>query len=184
MSGADTQTEDERQRTRTKERVKVEKTTVEEEEYCCPNCEQWFDEDEIVLVGIGPTKENEDAVEFDWDHAKMDQVCQHCAEFLWEYDGYTGIPGEISYELDHWTWREMLSAGASVAVALSPVAILLGFAFILFRGINSALETASQLNAETVAPDLVNTFVQIAPLVIILMFLVHLSTVMPRGGGL
>jgi len=86
--------------------------------------------------------------------------------------------------LDHWTWREMLSAGASVAVALSPVAILLGFAFILFRGINSALETASQVNAETVALDLFNTFVQIAPLVLMGMILFHLLAAMHRGGRL
>jgi len=109
------------QRTRTTERVEAQ--TVEETDYYCPLCEQWYDEDEIVIVGIGPTKEQEDSVAPMAGYEKTDQLCAGCCDRLFEYDGYTGIRGEVEYQLDHWTWREMLSAGVSAAIAISPVII-------------------------------------------------------------
>jgi len=105
------------ERTRSTERAVVE--TVEDEDYYCPHCTQWFDEDEIVIIGLGLEKEEMDRVPgHRYGYETKDQICATCAENLFGYDGPTGILEEIQYETEHWTWREMLSASTSISIVL------------------------------------------------------------------
>jgi len=158
----------ETQRTRTREVVEAQ--TVEEEEHYCPHCEQWFDEHQLVPVGIAVDGDGEDPEE-------VDQLCETCAENIFGYDGPTGVLQAVRDEVQRWTWKEMISSGVSTAIPL-------GVAAICLKTLSSVLAEMSVPKAAStfkVASETVTSVMGLIPVVVALALLISIaSTIGPR----
>lgn len=125
-----------RERTRTRQTSETDvdetddETTVQIRHYeeqirelYCEHCNDWHDEEEMVPVGID--------VEPGEDPEAFDVMCQYHANafFGYEPDAEDPVYQPIVDEVEHWTWREMVTAVAmpvaSIIALMVTVSILI-----------------------------------------------------------
>jgi len=92
--------------------------TVETVEYRCKVCEQWYEnEDEMVAVTLNATPENTGVY-------GVEQVCQSCADSLFDYQGPTyGTVNKLRQELRYWTANDIAQLGRRALRSVIPIGI-------------------------------------------------------------
>lgn len=118
--------------TRTVESVEVTEETVEERELLCPNCNQWWGEDEIVPIGVGVKCDEESFEDGDVeDIALFDQLCKQCTETVFgEVPDASEIDGVYGDVVEYWDGEDFRAAIWSVTGSLISLAIAVGIASI------------------------------------------------------
>lgn len=83
--------------------VETNVETVEIEEHQCAVCEQWYrDEDEMVALTLNATRRNAGVY-------GVEQICQRCAESLFDYQGPTyGTVDALRDEARRWTPEDVV----------------------------------------------------------------------------
>jgi len=111
MSDPDKRTREQKVATHTVE-------TVETVEYRCKVCEQWYEnEDEMVAVTLNATPENTGVY-------GVEQICQSCADSLFDYQGPTyGTVNELREELRYWTVNDIAQLGRRALRSVIPIGI-------------------------------------------------------------
>jgi len=164
------------QRTRTKEVVEAQ--TVEEEEYYCPNCEQWFDEEELVSVGVAVDEDGDDPEE-------VDQLCATCAEIVFDYNGATGDLDAVREEVRRLTWQEMVAGAfsASLVVGVGAAAVhMLGTGFKrAIEGLNELGPISDPATPATAAGDMLSVMFELIPLVLGISLAIAVANVIRWG---
>lgn len=168
----DSETVETTERTRTVEREEVSVETVEEQEFGCPVCEQWYDRGEMVPVGLGVDEDGD--IPHHRAYLDEDQLCESCAESLFDYDGPSGLFDYLATEWEHIGYRELLSGAASIAIPLGTgAAFLYGLGFLL-RSVGSLTPDASTEQAVT-NPFLTEALGAFGPLIFIPVLIFALS---------
>jgi len=183
--GGETTDTDERARTRTVEREEINVETVEEQELLCPVCDQWYEEEEIVPVGLG-VDEDETGAHYR-AYFEEDQLCESCAESLFGYDGPAGAFDYLAAEWEAIDYRDLLSGALSVATVLGSAAALLhGIGWLLVQLPSSGAIADSSVTASdptVVGPiaDAVSIVAEVMPLMVLLVILIATASAIGPG---
>jgi len=175
-----------RPRTRTRKRteVNVEKTEVEEEEYLCPNCNQWFEDDDIIPIGLAVERDDADI-----DIEDVDQLCEQCTETIFGSVPESSALDLLNEDLKYWDGRDFAVAAVSlfgtVAVAgvLAFVVVEVTTVFVTaFSDLTETLFTVTEAPTEEVGTEVSGPLGYVFPL---FGFLVAgwLLTKLGRSGG-
>jgi len=164
--------EDDRTRTRTREVVETNVETVEEQEFRCPVCEQWFAEAEMVSVGLG-VGDNDEMVGHRAYHDE-DQLCGGCAESLFGYDGPSGLFDYAAAEWQSIDYRDILTVAVSISLGV-------GAAGLLLHGFGKGLESINRLSADgAVETAVLGPFADLAGVLGFAFVMLMLFGVVPR----
>jgi len=96
-------------------------TTETVDLYVCPSCEQGYEKDEMVNVGLGAVKsKGESTASFE----EISMMCENCTNSIFKYQGEKGsIPDTYISELDrkeksesniHNIWASIIAVGAMI----------------------------------------------------------------------
>jgi len=100
--------------------------------YVCPSCQQGYEPDEMVNLGLGATKLDRES------YASVEEItmlCRNCSESIFEYEGDAGSVPEKDIELSkrsattsstHNRWVALLGVGAIFHL----LAWILSFAYV------------------------------------------------------
>jgi len=106
---------------RTITRTSVEVTEVQEREYICRNCDQGFDEEEIVTVGID--------VDEDGENEEERQFCLHCSDELFDYRPAESVTDYVNQRTRTWDAKDW-----AVSIASPVGSLTLAMATFFFGG--------------------------------------------------
>ncbi|WP_138004621.1 hypothetical protein [Halalkalirubrum salinum] len=70
-------------------------TTETVDRYVCPNCEQKYDEKEMVSIGLGISRETKQSVRLPVNKnvtrcSEISAICENCSENIFDYNGENG----------------------------------------------------------------------------------------------
>lgn len=164
--------------TRTREKIEVEE--VEETLYVCENCDQAYENSEMVTVGLD--------VDEDGGVEEERQVCLNCTDGLFDYDKNQSVTDYVSHRTRHWSVKEFsvaaLTGGllaALLAGLLSVYSWAVGYGS---RGVAEMLAVSSEQEAATMMQHIMGDMVAILPLILMMGAIIHfVASQHPEVGG-
>lgn len=165
-------------RTVTRTRTEIAVEEIQEELFVCRNCEQAFDEDEMLTVGVD--------VDEDGDHIEERQFCHHCADSLLDYRNPDSVTEYVAERTKTWDAEESSKAAlrlaAGACLCLGTLTGGLGLVWTASGNLANALVPATLATTETAAAaPMAELVVTMVPFIMILVVATSIISALRSG---